>query len=35
MSSGEWYACFDESYFQPVSTIEELVRGDNLAMLKE
>jgi hypothetical protein len=33
--SGEWYARFDENFFQPLPTIEELVWGDYLAMLRE
>ncbi len=35
LRSGECYARFHENFFQPLPTIEELVWGDYLAMLRE
>jgi hypothetical protein len=32
LRSGEWYACFDANFFQPLPTKEELVWDDYLAM---
>jgi hypothetical protein len=35
LTHGEWYALFDENFFKPLPTKEELVWGDYLAMLRE
>ncbi len=35
LTHGEWYAFFDENFFEPLPTEGELVWGDYLAMLRE